>query len=76
MALYGKAYRWLVDSQAVRRYEGVDEEENYNRWVKLKASKIPDAWFERAPGSEDECYVFDREEVTEGSGDTWYQTCF
>lgn len=76
MDLYDEAYLWLVDSQAVRRYKGIDDAENYNGLMRLQASDIPDAWFERAPRWEDACHIFKRVESPKGSGNMWFWTSF
>jgi hypothetical protein len=74
MSLYDDAYLWLVDTQAVRRYKGMNTAENYNGLMRLQAYEIPGAWFERAPRWEDACHIFDRVEAPEGSGQLWFQS--
>ncbi|ETS85605.1 hypothetical protein PFICI_03630 [Pestalotiopsis fici W106-1] len=73
--VYGRPYLWLIDSQAVRRYQGIDDMENYNGLMKLKARDIPYAWFQRAPRSEDEYHIFKRSEAPDGSG-VWFVGSF
>ncbi|KAF3025527.1 hypothetical protein E8E14_009203 [Neopestalotiopsis sp. 37M] len=74
-SIYGGAYLWLVDSRAVKRYEGIDDEENYNGLMKLEALQIPYAWFgEITHRREDESWIFARREIPEGSGDMWFQS--
>ncbi|KAI4597530.1 hypothetical protein KJ359_004232 [Pestalotiopsis sp. 9143b] len=74
MSLYDDAYLWLVDSQAVRRYKGIDTAEDYNGLMRLQACEIPDAWFERAPRWEDACHIFNRVEAPKGSGQLWFRS--
>jgi hypothetical protein len=83
-ALYGEAYVWLVDSEAVRsfvRFEHVQadcamvdwENRCHNGWLKREAMGLDDAWFERLARFQDEHYVFCRRERRKGSGDWWFE---
>ncbi|KFZ12468.1 hypothetical protein V502_07060 [Pseudogymnoascus sp. VKM F-4520 (FW-2644)] len=42
--LYCYSYVWLVDSQAVKRFQGVENGDNYDGWMKLCPDDIPEAW--------------------------------
>ncbi len=67
-------YVWLVDSQAVARFDPENEQEAYEPyvdplcppcyrgWVKIGCGNIPDAWFERLARMADDEYVFACEE--------------
>ncbi|KAH8203192.1 hypothetical protein TruAng_002597 [Truncatella angustata] len=70
---YEDAYVWLIDSQAVGRYQGINDVYNYNGLMKLELINIPDAWFERVPRFDDECHIFERGKAPDGSGDLWYR---
>ncbi|KAL2136240.1 hypothetical protein VTI74DRAFT_4673 [Chaetomium olivicolor] len=70
--LYVWAYVWLVDSQAVRRFRGFTDAENYNGLMKLSADSIDSAWFARLLTFEDDHAIFNREEFPKGSGELWY----
>lgn len=72
--LFSQAYVWLVDSQAVRRFQGVEDADNYNGWMKLSPSDIPDAWFERVARYESDYWTFERTEIPQGSGELWYNS--
>ncbi|RYP89407.1 hypothetical protein DL769_000058 [Monosporascus sp. CRB-8-3] len=69
---WSHAYIWLVDSPTVRRFQGVNDADNYNGWMKPNPSDLPAAWFERVARFEDEAWIFGRREIPEGSGDLWY----
>jgi hypothetical protein len=84
--LYGDAYVWLVDSQAVGSFASFEDIQAsasdtggywgnrcHNGWLKLEASLLDDAWFERLARFNDECYAFDRRESEPGCGDWWYE---
>ena len=84
MPLYEDAYVWLVDSQAVERFDGVkhapavDEGHNwivcYRGWLKLEATNVDDAWFERLFKSDKDEWLFRLTKMPEGLGDWWYQS--
>ncbi|OBT63851.1 hypothetical protein VE03_06582 [Pseudogymnoascus sp. 23342-1-I1] len=77
--LYCYSYVWLVDPQAVKRFQGGGEYEigdnygrNYDGWMKLCTEDIPEVWFERARASGNSVRTFERREMPEGSGKFWY----
>ncbi|OBT80372.1 hypothetical protein VF21_00740 [Pseudogymnoascus sp. 05NY08] len=70
--LYCHSYVWLVDSQAVKRFQEGGDGDNYDGWMKLCTEDIPDAWFERTRVSGKWLYTFERTEIPQGSGKLWY----
>lgn len=72
-------YVWLVDSQAVARFDPDNNSDYYESndwlapchrgWVKLHCADIPNAWFERLARASDDEYVFSCEEWDR---DWWY----
>jgi hypothetical protein len=84
MPLYEDAYVWLVDSQAVERFDGVehapavDEGHNwiacYRGWLKLTATDVNDAWFERLFRAGKEEWHFRLSKMPKGLGDWWYRS--
>lgn len=71
---YAQPYVWLVDSQAVARFDPENQSESYEAhadplrppcyrgWVKIGCADIPNAWFERLARAADDEYVFACEE--------------
>lgn len=72
MSLFSDAYVWLVDAQAVRRFQGVEDGDNYSGWMRMRASEIAEAWFERAGRYESENWIFERLEDPAEPGIYWY----
>ncbi|KFY87359.1 hypothetical protein V500_07004 [Pseudogymnoascus sp. VKM F-4518 (FW-2643)] len=67
--LYCYSYVWLVDSQAVKRFQGVENGDNYDGWMKLCPDDTPEAaWFERTCASGKSFWIFERREIPQGSG--------
>lgn len=71
--LFWLTYVWLVDSLAVRRYQVIDDADNYNGLMQLNPSDISTAWFEKVGRFSSEFWTFDRSERSDGVGDKWYQ---
>ncbi|KAI8253298.1 hypothetical protein K4K58_007254 [Colletotrichum sp. SAR11_239] len=71
--LWAGSFVWLIDSLAVKRFQGVEDADNYNGLMKLSPEDLPDAWFERAGRFSSDFWTFDREEIPEGSGEKWYR---
>ncbi|KAF5512787.1 hypothetical protein CGCA056_v011926 [Colletotrichum aenigma] len=71
--LWAGSFVWLIDSLAVKRFQGFEDADNYNGLMKLSPEDLPDAWFERAGRFSSDFWTFDREEIPEGSGEKWYR---
>ncbi|KZL78235.1 hypothetical protein CT0861_07880 [Colletotrichum tofieldiae] len=72
MGFYVDSYVWLVDSRAVNRFQGVEDGDNYEGWMKLCSDNIYEAWFEKVTRSDKDYWIFERHEIPEGSGIMWY----
>ncbi|KFY80131.1 hypothetical protein V499_00967 [Pseudogymnoascus sp. VKM F-103] len=70
--LYCYSYVWLVDSQAVKRFQGVEDSDNYDGWMKLCTEDIYDAWFERTNACGKWLYTFERKDIPKLPGKLWY----
>ncbi|KAK6224552.1 hypothetical protein QIS74_02879 [Colletotrichum tabaci] len=70
---YIDSYVWLVDSRAVNRYQGVEDGDNYEGWMRLCSEDIYYAWFEKAGRSASDHWTFEQREIPPGSGIKWYQ---
>ncbi|KFY12500.1 hypothetical protein V492_03839 [Pseudogymnoascus sp. VKM F-4246] len=57
---YCDSHVWLVDSQTVKRLQGIQKGDNYYGWMGMCTEDIPHAWFERTGKS-------DSKEKVEGS---------
>ncbi|KAH0421149.1 hypothetical protein CcaCcLH18_13616 [Colletotrichum camelliae] len=71
--LWAGSFGWLIDSLAVKRFQGVEDADNYDGLMKLSPEDLPSAWFERVGRFSSDFWTFDREEVPEGSGEKWYR---
>ncbi|KAJ0344384.1 hypothetical protein KNSL1_009416 [Colletotrichum chrysophilum] len=71
--LWAGSFVWLIDSLAVKRFQSVEDADNYNGLMKLSPGDLSDAWFERAGRFSSDFWTFDREEIPEGSGEKWYR---
>ncbi|KAF4928151.1 hypothetical protein CGCVW01_v002057 [Colletotrichum viniferum] len=71
--LWAGSFVWLIDSLAVKRFQGFEDADNYNGLMKVSPEGLPDAWFERAGRFSSDFWTFDREEIPEGSGKKWYR---
>ncbi|KAJ3946956.1 uncharacterized protein N0V96_003336 [Colletotrichum fioriniae] len=70
--IWAGVYVWLVDSRAVRRFSGTEDDDNYDGWMRLSPHDLADAWFEKLERSSSEEWTFDRVDIPEGSGEKWY----
>ncbi|KAK7435634.1 SCP-like extracellular protein [Colletotrichum acutatum] len=70
--IWAGVYVWLVDSAAVQRFSGTEDEDNYDGWMRLSPHDLADAWFEKVERSSNENWTFDRVDIPEGSGEKWY----
>ncbi|KAK0378286.1 SCP-like extracellular protein [Colletotrichum limetticola] len=70
--IWAGVHVWLVDSLAVRRYSGTEDEDNYDGWMRLSPHDLADAWFEKVERSSSENWTFERVDIPEGSGEKWY----
>ncbi|KAK2777867.1 hypothetical protein CKAH01_11913 [Colletotrichum kahawae] len=71
--LWAGSFVWLIDSLAVKRFQGVEDADNYGGLMKLSPEDLPDAWFERAGRFSSDFWTFDRAEIPDGSGEKWYR---
>ncbi|KAL5352384.1 hypothetical protein ACLOAV_002332 [Pseudogymnoascus australis] len=71
--LYCYSYVWLVDSQAVKRFQGVENGGHYDGWMKLCTEDIYDAWFERTNARGTWRYIFERMDIPKVPGKLWYR---
>ncbi|UQC82108.1 SCP-like extracellular protein [Colletotrichum lupini] len=70
--IWAGVHVWLVDSLAVRRFSGTEDEDNYDGWMRLSPHDLADAWFEKVERSSSENWTFERVDIPEGSGEKWY----
>ncbi|KFY42557.1 hypothetical protein V494_02357 [Pseudogymnoascus sp. VKM F-4513 (FW-928)] len=60
------------DSQAVKRFQGVQKGDNYYGWMRMWTEDTPNAWFGRTGKSGKYNYAFESTEIPRGSGKLWY----
>ncbi|KAJ0336073.1 hypothetical protein COL922a_008403 [Colletotrichum nupharicola] len=70
--LWTGSFLWLIDSLAIKRFQGVEDADNYSGFMKLSPENLPDAWFERAGRFSSDPWTFDCVEIPEGSGEKWF----